>query len=289
MSSGSDSAFPIDKYEILGRAAVKIQSLFRGYLYRYRRSRLDIENWAARKIQHAWHAHIQRQKVQRVKELLARKRIGRSIAFLQMRNGYSREMRDLSKFDPILSFYPTMSKPPSPQKFTRSLASCYHPDGTPKKPTSRRGRRKAVPAAETVVEKPKRRVAKRKLADPMTAKTPRAAKEKRKVIVELPPPWHDKNPRRIPQSQIDDMLYDEKVTYNWARSELISLLFNRCSRDLDDRDDLTIRNDRFRNRTVKKMFLVPFQRSSKPLKTTTLKDICLIKVRVFTSPPQARQ
>ena len=59
---------------------------------------------------------------------------------------------------------------------------------------------------------------------PLTQSTPvrtRTAKtggggppRKRRVIVQLPPPWHDKDPKRLSQSQQDDLLFNQKSNIN---------------------------------------------------------------------------
>ena len=99
-------------------AATKIQSVFRGYLYRYNVSRLDLQNFCARKIQRAWTHHLMRQRLQRCREIIAMKVLTHAIQIYRRRKRNKAKMLHLKQYDPILTFYPSKTKKPTPSPFT---------------------------------------------------------------------------------------------------------------------------------------------------------------------------
>ena len=90
------------------RAAVKIQSVFRGYRLRKEYSLRGIRNQAAKTIQRVWRKHIVRCKIQRVKEILAYFRLTRVVHSYRLRTHMNKERNRLMEVEQVLMFYNTM-------------------------------------------------------------------------------------------------------------------------------------------------------------------------------------
>lgn len=83
---------------------------------------------------------------------------------------------------------------------------------------------------------------------------------KKKIIVDLPPPWHDNDPKRIGSNQRDEMLYEQKNVHAWVKSELLPMFLKYCGKYLDICDGLKSRNERYLCRTVQCPFIQPLNR-----------------------------
>ena len=278
---------PAETYYAKTRAATCIQSTFRGYLYRYNVSQQDIQDFCAKKIQRAWRRHYISQKLQSCREILARRVIRKAVARYLERKEATGKLNNLKQFEDVLTFFPAKSKPFSGKSTTKSMVGAFNPDGTlkpEKRKKSRRGR--DVPDKDPGPTKkqppkpprPKTRGAKRRVAGAMVVGATREKKEriKRKVLVKLPPPWHDKDPRRLSNTAQEDLLEQQKSNVAWAKAELIPMLLLDCGKQLDLRDELLIKNDRFMARILQKMFLQPMVRNTKQWKLQGVKDIAFM-------------
>ena len=101
--------------ERLVKAAVKIQSVFRGYKYRHERSLKNLFQYKAKIIQKTWRAYVNRCKIRRVIEILALFRIGRAVSHYRLKIRMQKVQYRLSQFDDLLSFYPSKSIVPIPR------------------------------------------------------------------------------------------------------------------------------------------------------------------------------
>ncbi|OHT15663.1 IQ calmodulin-binding motif family protein [Tritrichomonas foetus] len=289
-----------DIYTTQEKAARKIQAIFRGYIYRYNISQEDFQNLCARKIQKVWHEHVIRQLLQRCREILALKVISRVVENFRRRKFIKRRLNSLKEYEPLLKFYPTKSKPPQPSKFTKAAVSFK--TGTVTAPSkslkrSRSSKSKTLPGPKKEEKKDEKKSSRRgkplakSMPSPLivggsssasASKTPM----KRKFIVELPPPWHEKDPRRLSATAQEELLFAQKSNIAWVKSEIMPLLIRDWSNQLDLRDELTMKNERYKNRMLQKMFLSPIARNTKELKAKNPKCVSFIRdtgVYVFCS------
>jgi len=96
------------------------------------------------------------------------------------------------------------------------------------------------------------------------------------VLVELPRPWHDRDPRQLSGAAAEEPLSAQTNNVAWARSELLQWFLAECGRRLDTRDELAAKNERFMARITHKMFLLSVTRSAQPLRPKAPKDVCFL-------------
>ena len=291
--SGSLSQFiPTgDVYARQELAARKIQSHFRGYIYRYNMSMQDLQNFCARKIQNAWHDYMRKVKVKKCKEIIATKKISKTVGHYKFRKITKRKMEALREFEPILSFYPTKSKVPTPSKYTKSIAMKSGKDSSP---VSRLSKRAASVMGRPITPKeskqennqklqkkssPVKKSAVKSMPRPMMVGDDNTQKNvmRRKKLIELPPPWHNKDPRKLSPNLMDEMMYDQKGNLAWVKSDIMPLFMKSFVEDLDERDELSLKNERFKNRILQKIFLSPINRNTTLLRSKNPQDIAFIR------------
>jgi len=233
------------KNETINRAATLIQSLFRGFMARNKPLKSFKENKAARVIQFAWRRYLDRQKIKRCRFILTTVILKNFVReFIRKRN-VRLEYERLKSFDKVLSFYPAKSN--------KEILE------NPK--TSRKKRRvlkkkNAVPKKE----EPKKTT----IALPI-AKTPKIIprslpSRKRKVLIECPPPWHNRDPRKLSQTQKDEMEFNQKNNYFWMKNNITNRLLEKGNPFFDESDVLFQKNEHFCNREVQKGFIQFFSR-----------------------------
>lgn len=257
-------------------AAIKIQSVFRGYIFRYYLSQKNLFTISAKKIQKAWRAHRDRQIIQRVIEILALFRLNRAFQIYRVKHSMKKKKEYLRQFDDLLGFYPVKSKDPVPKtpvkkkKKGKSKTPSFLKRNAPSSKTKDKGTTSR--SSNTTPRK----------AGNYTGGVPRMSLgskksgRKKKIIIDLPAPWHNKNERRLSQSQKDDMLYNQKENLAWVKKEIIPLLFRRCNPLFSLRDDLRKRNELFKERIVTKSFLCPIVRSTKALSINIPRKISFV-------------
>lgn len=245
----------------------KIQSIFRGYSYRRHLSMLDLENRKALIIQNAWKFHLMRQKIQKVKEICALKLIGRVVRRYRQRKNTRKELDYLTKFDDLLSFYPAISRDQCAIDYTTTTLTGTINDLPNPSPTKASHLREALSRAQTAVPVVEQETTNQDSAPKKKQST------KRKTLIDLPPPWHDKDPRRMAQNTRDDLLYEQKATVQWAKSELLPQFISTFNKYLDQCDDLRSRNDRYSKRPVQCPFIFLLQRCTKPIQVKKAKEI----------------
>ncbi|OHT13846.1 IQ calmodulin-binding motif family protein [Tritrichomonas foetus] len=261
-------------------AATKIQSAFRGYIFRYNQNMRDFHHKNAKIIQKTWRNHRDRQKIQRVIEILALFRLTRAFSRYRIKFHSEKMQRRLHQFDELLGFYPAKTNEPIPKpkprkrrlrrrgKISKSSTKNSTPRKEPKKPStglSNNGPRKPPPEYK-IGGVPHNRN--------FTGLGPKKPARKKKILVDLPPPWHNVNPRRLSQNKMDDMMYDQKENIKWARKELIPLLFRYCNPLFSGRDELKKRNQKFYERIITKNFMCPIPRCTKSVNIRMPKTIC---------------
>lgn len=275
--------------ERLVKAAVKIQSVFRGYKYRHERSLKNLFQYKAKIIQKTWRAYVNRCKIRRVIEILALFRIGRAVSHYRLKIRMQKVQYRLSQFDDLLSFYPSKSIVPiprpryNPKKKKRGGKGGGGLSLSAKLPAKKADNGKSNDRGSTSRSVSLGRSSNRK---PLTQSTPvrtRTAKtggggppRKRRVIVQLPPPWHDKDPKRLSQSQQDDLLFNQKSNIDWVKKELIPSLLRDCNPMLNERDELRSKNEKYQERLVAKSFICPVPRSMKSIGLKTPKQIAFV-------------
>lgn len=265
-------------------AATKIQSVFRGFIYRFKLSQKKLYHHSAKIIQRTWRQHRDRQRIRRVVEILALFRLNRAFRHYRLKHKTRKALDHLHKFDDLLGFYPSKSNAPIPKE-----------KPVKKKTKKREGKKgqsflqRNTPTIPKVKNKDKIRT-KKKVRDeeysrpPTTyiskpnrvSLAPKVPKRKRKIIIDLPPPWHNKNVRKLSQNQQDDMMYYQKENFAWAKRELIPLLFKNCKPLFNCRDELRKRNQHFLERIVTKIFLCPIHRTIKSINIKMPKSITFI-------------
>lgn len=235
-------------------AAVKIQSVFRGFIDRLNAAKFDRENIAACKIQKAWRKYRANQRIKTCREILALRKIAKCVRYFRRRLKARDRMERLNKLDKVLKFYPAKSKDPVPVKRIK---------GKKKKAPSVRKKKAPRPRPFVNVE--------------VRVLRPKGPPKKRKVLVELPPPWKNKDIRRLATSIKEEMIFNQKNNFAWAKKELLTLLIKRCKPRLDERDVLLKKNQQFKERQVTKPYISFHFRSTKILKMKTVKRITPIE------------
>jgi len=254
------------------QAAIRIQALFRGFIYRHHLSMLDQQNYCALKIQNCWRDHIIRQRIHKVQEIVALKLITRIVRKYKIRIESKKEIEKLEAFDRILSFFPSQSR-----NQTNSISS---PQNKMRKGTSRKPAKPKDSETSRVREQisNKKKVISEEPSSVSSAKAVlRAMPSKKKILIPLPPPWHNKDPRRLAQSQRDELLFEQKGTLNWSKTELLPMFISKMNRNLDSCDDLSIRNERFLKRQVVCPCICPLLRCTKPLDLKSARRMSIIK------------
>ena len=260
-------------------AAIKIQSLMRGFLFRHNKSQRNFHHHCARIIQKAWRAFSNRKTIQNVIEILALFRLTRAFSRYRIKFYSMKSQERLSQFDQLLGFYPTKSNPPVAKPKTKRR---LRKKGSQKSisnrglKSSRRGSKKDKSQGGSGGSRPP--VPEFKGGVPHNRSFGRKPARKKKIIVELPPPWHSKNPRKLSQSQMDDMLYDQKENLKWVKKQLIPMLFRHCNPLFSGRDELKKRNQRFMERIITKSFFCPINRSMKAINISVPKVVSFVGV-----------
>lgn len=225
------------------RAATIIQKVTRGYLVRYISYKNESENKSALKIQRAFRAYRKRQIVLHCKQILALHKINKYVShyvkMLRTRKQYQR----LVQMDGILKYYPSSSRPYEKPKKLRKK------DRRKKKQEDLRARREPMDLSK--IQRP----------TVPRARIPKGMK--RKILVQLPPPWKNKDARRLSETQKEDYMYSQKANVSWARKELLSTLLFRAGLKMDDRDQLIERNSKFQTRQIPKSFYITIPRTAK--------------------------
>lgn len=277
------------------RAACKIQSIFRGFIFRYKVSHLDYQNRCAKIIQRAWHQHLMRQRIQRCSEIVALKVITHAVQIYRRRKSDNAKLNALKPYEPLLQFYPSKTKPPLPKR-TKPVLTTKKADmllsSAATATASTLGRAQAIEnekknAKSKTSKNPKGKkqnnAASQKAATlpaPVVSISSSSEKKvpmKRKILMDLPPPWHGKDPRRLSATAQEELLYAQKGNVAWVKSDIVPLLIRDFSSQLDIRDDLIIKNERYKNRVVTKMFLSPILRNMKEIKARNPQDIAFIR------------
>ena len=66
------------------------------------------------------------------------------------------------------------------------------------------------------------------------------------------------------RSQKEELLFEQKGNFTWAKGELMSLFWMRCSHFLDLSDGLKARNERHLQRIIYAFFFFALQHCTKP-------------------------
>lgn len=281
MEEEEDTFEPDDK---MVKAAIVIQKVFRGYSYRHDRSLQETLQFKAKLIQNTWRAYVERRKIHRVIEILALFRINRTVASYRLRIHARKQRYRLQQFDQLLNFYPAKSIVPIPRpkaratrgkgKKGRSSSVASSTKTTQKKSESRNNTSSASKSRTTSSKN--RSAPVRESAPVRSTGTRSGPRMKRKTFIQLPPPWHGKDPKRLSQSQQDDLLYTQKSNVDWVKKELIPQLLRDCNPMLNERDELSNKNERYRERLVSKSFICPVPRGMKSLGLKAPKVISFI-------------
>ena len=228
------------------RAAVSIQKVFRGYIFRVNQRTAVLKHSAARKIQTVWREYRIRWLFRRLEELIALARIAKAVMRYRNKLAIKKKYKEMAQLDPVLAFYPAKSRPP---EATRGRRGRRGRGGTGRGTGRRKGSRKlkkevgiGAVTASRVMPKPL-----------MVAG--QGGRRKRKVLVDLPPPWHSKDARRLSITQQDEMLYEQRNNLAWVKSQVMPLLMRKINAELDQRNELVAKNEKYMSRTVQKPFL----------------------------------
>lgn len=278
-------------------AARKIQSIFRGYNFRYKVSQKDYQNLCAKKIQRAWHHHLMRQRIQRCSEIVALKVITKAVQLYRRRKRDKAKLDALKQHEPVLQFFPTNTKPPSPKR-TKPVGYAKKSDMilsmAATATASTLGKTKFIEDSKNSKSKTAKNQKGKKLNNATSQKavtlpapsvsvsytSPTSEKKvpmKRKILIDLPPPWHGKDPRRLSSTAQDELMFDQKSNVAWVKAEILPMLTRNFGSQLDIRDDLIIKNQRYKNRIISKMFLSPISRNTKELKAKNPQDVAFIR------------
>ena len=263
------------------RAALTVQSIVRGFLHRTKDSVLEKKNHAAQIIQTAWKKHRNRCHIQKVREIIALSSISRVVLRYRDKLEIRKTFYKINQLEPLLMFMPTVCNEPEiyKAKTQRELKK------TKKRPSSvmsmtlskRSGTSKSKKKSSTSPKKASQKKPKSRsnanrssggggikpqvsvLDQPMLNNSPynwkKGPQKKKKILIDLPPPWHGKDAKRISQSQMDDMLYDQKNDLKWVLSDISPLFLRAARNELDQRDELYEKNEKYRNRIVQKPFI----------------------------------
>ena len=291
------------------RAAIKIQSVFRGYQLRKEYATLGMRNQAAKVIQRVWRKHIVRHKIHKVKRTLALFRITRVVHSYRLRMHLNKEHNRLMEVEQVLMFYPGKSNPPEPKKRGKvkfkkvegifaqvGRPGLRRPMMAPKGASRPKGDNAPI---EAQVETSRARALDTPLFPPDAkrgAKTQQVqgqpqegARRGKRILVELPPPWHHTDVKRLSAAQQDEMMFNQKNDLGWVKKELIPLLWKGCVSMFGEREELLKKNKKFLERKVNKSFISPVPRTMKALGMKTPKqalfvgDGCLLVVASSSS------
>ncbi|OHS98482.1 IQ calmodulin-binding motif family protein [Tritrichomonas foetus] len=273
--------------EELNKAATKIQSVYRGYSYRREQSLKETHQYKAKLIQRTWRAYVDRCKLKRVTEILALFRINRVVRHYSLRISARKTKFRLQQFDDLLSFFPAKTVAPIPRVRGRGRRGRGRGGGrltqSMREPKSARAKKDndsgKASTAKVKSGTPFNRPSMSGSGPPKVrrARTGGGPPRKRKILVQLPPPWHDKDPKRLSQSQQDDLLFNQKNILDWVKKDLIPQLLRECSPMLGERDELRAKNERYQERLVSKAFICPVPRGMKSLGLKTPKSIIFIE------------
>ncbi|OHS99070.1 IQ calmodulin-binding motif family protein [Tritrichomonas foetus] len=264
------------------KAALTIQSYFRGYYFRTKTNNLDKENRAATKIQMAWKRHINRGILQSVKETIALNRIRRVILRFNEKLRIRRNYEKIHKLEPLLMFLPTTCNVPEVYQKARTSrkldkSSRLRSPSTKSTKIEATPIKKAVPKKKGSGKKAKKKKAAPPLPNPMELlpkeEKKKAPPRKRKILIDLPPPWRGKDSRRISQSQMDDLLYDQKNDLAWIKSDILPIFLRSSRYELDQRDKLFEKNEKYKNRIVQKPFIEAKLRTKTHFKGSSPKSL----------------
>lgn len=238
------------------KSIIRLQSIFRGKQYREKIAMMDRKNACALRIQTCFRNYRAKTRLLHCREILALKVIAKFIHEYKARKKSDQQYQNLLSFDKVLFYYPAASR-----DLTREEQM------TPKKAL----KASEFPRPKSSVTSKKREYLAKGVGVDLKSAVSDARKQanksksmKRKTIIELPPPWHDKNPAKISSSQKDEMLYEQKNTFQWAKSELLPRFIYICDQYLDMCDDLISRNEKYSKRIVQYPQIITIPRSSKP-------------------------
>ncbi|EAX81945.1 IQ calmodulin-binding motif family protein, partial [Trichomonas vaginalis G3] len=238
-------------------AVIRLQAIFRGKKYREKVAMMDRENACALKIQTCFRQFRQKVKILHCREIVAMRVITKFIHDYKARKLSEKQYQNLVSFDHILFYYPSASRNlksgdlPSPKKSLRNTTEFPRPK------SSKTSAKREIIAKGYAVDLKSAVKDARKQAN-------KSKPQKRNIIIELPPPWHDENPAKISTTQKDEMLYEQKSNFAWAKSELLPRFLYICDQYLEMCDDLIARNDKYMKRIVQYPSIITIPRSSKP-------------------------
>ena len=239
-------------------AAVKIQKVFKGWWFRRQQKISIVQHNAARKIQAVWKKHRVRQLFKRLKEAMATTAIRRAVARYNTKLKVKKQYRKLATLDPVLTFYPARSQPPANTRTRRRKKGGGGGGGsTTGRSSGRKLKKQKTEAAVISVAQ----LHSMPMPLMVSAAGAGGSRKKRKILVELPPPWHGKDPRRLSATQKDEMLYEQKNDLAWVKGDLMKYVMRRIGEALDKRDELFEKNEKFLGRMVPKPFLFPVIRN----------------------------
>jgi hypothetical protein len=285
LDSGRLSESELADDDPLVTSATKIQALFRGYLYRKHLALADLYHYSAKVIQAAWRKYLSECKCRNVRIFFALFRINRVVQGWREKLHAGRYMDHLRRFDPILTFYPAKSNPPTPRgrpgKERRAATSTGN--GKDFTPVPLRLMPRARTRFTGTLGSPSRLVD--NVPRMASALGPREPSGRRRVLVDLPPPWHEKDPKRMSQTQRDDALYVQRGNIAWVKENIIAVLMRGCAPKLQDRDDLLKRNRKHLDKVVEKPFVFSLPRVQKSLAMKQARDACILRsgLTVFAS------
>ena len=271
------------------QAAIKIQSVYRGFSYRHDQSLKETHQYNAKVIQKAWRAYVDRCKIRRVIEILALFRINRAVSHFRLRVHHRKIRYKLQQFDELMTFFPAKTKAPLPRPKYRprrgkgkgkgpKMAQTVDDYKSTKKKKAEQDNNSKTTGLVARGGRPLNRASMSGSGPIRTkvARTTAGPPRKRKVLVPMPPPWHDKDPKRLSQAQQDDLLYNQKQNIDWVKKELLPMLLRECSPLLGERDELTSKNEKYQERLVPKAFICPIPRGMKSLGLKAPKAISFV-------------
>ena len=239
-------------------AAIIIQKYWRGYLARKGYQDLERKNYFAIKIQKCWKKYHRKLLFQKLSQTLALFRISLFIRRHRFKMKQKKEKSRLISFDPLLSFYPTNSQPSINTK--KPKISTLSIPLIPKSITSRKNEFLKIEKKSQTSRKISSSIILKKNSTISNSISNNKKSSKSKIIIELPPPWHDRDPRRFSQTQKDELIYLQKSIFQWAKLDLIPPLIKKINPLLDIRDQLLVKNNKFKYRLVPKLFTIPLSR-----------------------------
>lgn len=234
-------------------AAIKIQSVFRGFMYRSSVKLGLKKNRAAIIIQKNFRKFRARVILERLRQTISLGRIQKAVSVVKKKREIQKEINHLKKFDHILTYYPAKSinNPEALPKIPKTLTMTKRP-----KTALSSGRKSASSHIESSAKTAIKEVQKSSttVRSLLASSKPKSTR-KRKILVNLPPPWHEKDPKRVSQAQQDEMMFQQKNNFAWAKQDLISTLMKRADPRMKLVDDLWAKNEKFKQRKVGKLFI----------------------------------